>query len=100
MSKSAKRRLRKLISKTFVPSLLLLTITALFISFEPGQARSSSASDYRTVTVREGETLWKIAKENTENGDVGELVHHIRKLNNLSTSLIQPGQRLIVPTGE
>lgn len=51
----------------------------------------------RTVVVDEGDTLWQIAGEVAESGEVREMVHRIEKLNSLSGPALVEGQELAVP---
>lgn len=53
----------------------------------------------RTVVVGEGDTLWTIAADVAEPGEVREMIHHIEELNALSGASLQLGQRLAVPVG-
>ena len=45
------------------------------------------------VTVRPGDTLWTIARKHFE-GDPRIAIEHIRKVNNLDSGIIHPGQWL------
>lgn len=57
--------------------------------------RSTTVSSY---TVRPGDTLWTYAASITPKGhDVSETVAEIKTLNHLSSSVIDAGQRLLVP---
>ena len=49
------------------------------------------------ITVGTGETLWEIAAERAEDGDVREMMVRIERLNALDDSLLEAGQRLRVP---
>ena len=51
----------------------------------------------RTVVVGEGDTLWDIASEVAEDGDVREAVHEIEQLNSLPGPVLQVGQEIAVP---
>lgn len=53
----------------------------------------------RTVVVGAGDTLWEIASEVAEPGEVREMIHHIQELNALPSASLQSGQRLAVPVG-
>jgi LysM domain len=53
----------------------------------------------RTVVVQPGESLWQIAEESNEGGDVRDQIERIRSANRLSGAELQSGQRLIVPVG-
>lgn len=51
-----------------------------------------------TYTVRPGDTLWVYASSITpEGGDVSETVEQLKALNNLPSSALQTGQRIVVP---
>jgi len=49
------------------------------------------------VVVQPGESLWGFAQKAMPGTDPREAVLRIRELNALSTSVIQPGQVLVVP---
>lgn len=52
-----------------------------------------------TVMVRSGDTLWSIASERCD-GDVRPCIALIKKINDLDSSDIYPGQQLTVPIYE
>ncbi|WP_026554088.1 LysM peptidoglycan-binding domain-containing protein [Arthrobacter sp. 35W] len=75
----------------------LLAAAALF-STPAKAATGSEPIDYATtVTVLSGETLWSIAIEADSSRDTRDVVADIVELNGLSSSVVQPGQRLFVP---
>lgn len=49
------------------------------------------------VTVRDGESLWLIARRVSPGADPREIVARTRELNHLRTNMIHPGQLLVVP---
>jgi nucleoid-associated protein YgaU len=59
---------------------------------------AADASATQSHTVRAGETLWSIAAASAGSGDVQAVLFEIRRLNDLATSQIVPGQVLQVPT--
>lgn len=63
------------------------------------EARSDmGATSVSVYTVRPGDTLWGYASTITpEGGDVSETVQELKALNNLSSSSLQIGQRIVVP---
>ena len=52
----------------------------------------------RTVVVDEGDTLWGIAAQVAEPGEVREVVHELEDLNALPGPELTEGQRIAVPT--
>jgi predicted Zn-dependent protease len=53
----------------------------------------------RVVTVQPGDTLYGIAGEVAEDGEVREMVHRIQRLNSLPGASIEEGQKLAIPAG-
>ncbi|GAB2680654.1 LysM peptidoglycan-binding domain-containing protein [Thalassiella azotivora] len=86
---------------------LVVTLTSLLVVTGLGVLGAQTATGGTTaaeptglasVTVLPGDTLWSIALEQDAEGDVRDRVAEIRSLNALSTSNLQAGQVLLVPT--
>ena len=77
------------IISTFVVALVLLLSSSVRAA-----GPEPTTVDYR---VRSGDTLWNIAAVVAPDGDVRDIVAEIKHLNDLDTSLIKPGQVLVVP---
>lgn len=61
-------------------------------------ATGALQTEYKQVVVKRGDTIWKIAKENKSNqSDMEEAIHKIRKVNKLKSPELHPGQMLNVP---
>jgi LysM repeat protein len=58
---------------------------------------SSAANSYVVVTVAAGETLWSLASQMADGGDVQTLVADIASANSLSGVDVEAGQKLRVP---
>jgi len=56
------------------------------------------AEPIEIITVGTGQTLWDIAAELSDGGDVREEMRHIERLNALDSTMLVAGQRLAVPT--
>src|SRR6478672_13973962 len=54
----------------------------------------------RVVMVGTGDTLWGIAADLADDGDVRAMVDHIEQLNALDSGMVVAGQRLRVPLDE
>ncbi len=85
-------------------ALLLLAACALAAGSlaSPAQASAShepvDMADYAvSVTVLQGENLWSIASAADPNRDIRDVVSDIVVLNDLTTGVVQAGQRLYVP---
>jgi len=87
---TAQTRVLVIISTIVVVMALLLLSTA----------EASGAEPAVPYTVEAGDTLWEIADARTPVGaDVRATIIEIKQLNSLSSSLIVPGQVLVVPAG-
>ena len=81
------------IISTIVVALVLLLPSAFGATTGP-----SSAVPTEDYVVRSGDTLWDIAAERTDAGeDVRGTVTSIRRLNDLTSSMIMPGEIIMVP---
>ena len=94
MTISARTRVVVLLTAVALALVLLLAVTVAARADGPTVA---DPGNYVTHTVRTGDTLWDIALEHADGGDLRNLVHDIRSINGLDTSTIQPGQVLRVP---
>ncbi|NEG88966.1 LysM peptidoglycan-binding domain-containing protein [Bifidobacterium aerophilum] len=65
----------------------------------PGRADSASApTEVTSYTVRPGDTLWSYAEMITPaGGDVSRSVALLQSMNDLDSSTLEVGQRIIVP---
>ncbi len=84
------------------PTRFLVIISTMVVALVLLLASSVMAAGPEPVTddylVRSGDTLWSIAEQvGPENADVRAVIAEIRDLNDLESSLIRPGQNLLVP---
>ncbi len=80
--------------------LALLVVLGIGIVIASGSVATDKAGTpepTRVVMVGAGETLWGIAAEVADDGDVRAMVHRIERLNSLDSALVQAGQRIRVP---
>lgn len=82
--------------------LFLVAVTVVLTVFGATSAATGEAGrpvPTRQVVVEPGDTLWGIASEAAEPGQVRTMVHRIQELNALSGSGLAAGQELAVPLG-
>ncbi len=53
----------------------------------------------KVITVGSGDTLWAIASDLADDGDVRSMMHEIESLNAMDGGMLSAGQRLVVPAG-
>jgi nucleoid-associated protein YgaU len=63
----------------------------------PGARPGSVYKNLTTVVVRPGQTLWSIAVRTAPGADPRVVVREIADLNTLSSTVVEPGQQLLVP---
>ncbi len=82
----------------FVLALLVALAIGVFVAAgsvateEPGVPQPTEV-----IMVGTGDTLWGIASELTEGGDVRSMMNEISRLNALDSGMLAAGQRLRVP---
>lgn len=89
---------------TRTPSRVLVLLTVIVAGFLLLLASAVQATGpdpvATTYRVTAGDSLWEVAEAHAEDGeDLRAVVYEIKRLNDLSSSIIQPGQVLLVPTG-
>ena len=100
-SKKTKFDMRKIVLSLAITALLVIGLIILM-----GNSKTSSfvETKYKKIYVSLGETLWEIAKIESVNNnyyinnDIRSIVKDIKKINNLDTSNLYPGQELIIPS--
>ena len=86
---------------------VVVVVTALLVAFAIGvfvTAAGSVATQHpgtaeptKIVQVGSGDTLWGIASQLSDDGDVRAMMEEIKQLNALDSADLQAGQRLVVP---
>lgn len=85
---------------TIFISLVIIAVFALTAAvFGCSNASGLETQEYRTVVVKNGDTLWNIASENCDNNDkdIRKTIHEIETINKLDSQYLQAGQELVVP---
>lgn len=65
-----------------------------------GTEKAGTPEPSTIVTVGPGDTLWGIAAEASEGGDVRDVMTEIERINALETPVLQAGQRIRVPVAD
>lgn len=74
----------------------VLGLMTVFGGFATATLSSGEAPAVRYVEVQPGDTLYGLAADYAEPGEIREVVHQIRELNGVS-SVLQPGTELAIP---
>ena len=91
-----------MVRHTTIPSRVVVIISTVAIALVlllPSTGKADGATATETHIVQTGDTLWTIADRVTPPGeDVRNSIEQIKELNDLTASLIVPGQQLLVPS--
>ncbi len=82
----------------FAAGLLMVLLFGIWLAAGSTATDEAGKTQVEVITVAPGETLWGIAAEVADGGDVGAMVAEIREMNDLDTSMVYAGQDLRVPT--
>lgn len=91
MRQLKRRRNLKRVLLSVIGLLLLLSIFTFTTIY------SKSERSTKTITVYCGDSFWSIANEYHYKGDIRKFEYEVRNMNNLNTSILQPGDRLEIP---
>ena len=83
-----------------VLALALLAVLAAGIVIASGSVATDEPGTpvpTRVVMVGTGDTLWDIAADAADDGDVRAMIDRIERLNALDTGMVSAGQELLVP---
>ena len=84
----------------FLFSLVLaFSIGILVAAGSVATGKAGTPEPTRVVTVSTGDTLWGIAADLADDGDVQAMITRIERLNALDSGMLSAGQRLVVPAG-
>lgn len=87
---------KNIVLPIFVLILVLLNLIIYIYKQNYSRATAKPVNEEQVYIVKSGDTIWGIAKQNSNGGDIREYVYQIQKLNNVD-SIIYPGQRLKLP---
>ncbi len=86
-------------AKLFGMFLVVLAAVLIGLHVSAGIVSNSMPEpSYKTVVVRQGDTLWDLARRTKPGTDPRKTVYEIRKLNQLESVNLQPGQILMIPS--
>lgn len=93
-----RRRKRAGAIRVIVYGLVLVALTALLVNVHNSKREAYEYTDQGQWIVAQGDTLWSIASEYSDNRhDTREVVHIIREINGGISPTIYPGQTIWVP---
>lgn len=85
---------------------VVVLVAALLLAFAVGvvvaagsvaTGEAGTPEPTKVVTVGTGDTLWGIASDLADDGDVQSMMTRIERLNALESGMLSAGQKLVVP---
>lgn len=96
---------RKLNVKRIIKfSLVIIALVILILLMINTKSLSYKKIEYNEIYVSSGDTLWSIAKSEQKNNDyykgkdIREIIHDIKKVNNLTNVELSVNQKILIPT--
>ena len=78
--------------------ILITVVSVLLIVTFQFESISSSEPELIEIKVVEGDNLWKIAdRYYEENIDLRKKIFQIKKVNELDSAMLKPGQKIMIP---
>lgn len=80
--------------------IILMVVIVLTITFKAKRPeKTNNYLGYTEYTTQEGDTIWSIARGCDLPQDIRKTIFDIRSKNNLDSSIIFPGQTILIPEG-
>lgn len=84
--------------KRFYTFVVILTVLFSSVAFAANVKGADTGTDeYVSVIVEKGDTLWDIAREYNQSGDLRKYIRRVERINNLTDGLIYEGDVLKLP---
>jgi hypothetical protein len=85
--------------KFFRTAVVVAIASASIFGFVNGAAANSKAgsAQFEYVTISAGQNLWSLAEQLAPNKDPQDWMQEVVNLNGLTTTDLQPGQRIAIP---
>lgn len=81
-----------------LPMIILMIAAMSLTVFLTSRVTSEEPENFQLIVVEQGDTLWSIAREHrSPDEDIRNLVHNIRRINNLQSAVIYPGDKILIP---
>lgn len=93
-----KEKPNKSLNKIILAITTVILTLVLLLSVISFSGLTSKEVYYKDIEIEDGQTLWQIAEsEFGKNSDIRKYVYQIKKINNIESSNIVPGQIIKVP---
>lgn len=89
--------------KKFTKSMIIIFTIIITLVLGINYTYSNVEIEYREDFICIGDTLWNIAKKEVKtnkyykNKDIRQVVYEIKKINNLESSEVMEGQKILIP---
>jgi len=83
-------------NRFFAVLFLMFTVIIFFVGSVISSGKNVN-KEYKTITVRQGDTLWDIASKHCGKMEIRQYIYQIKKVNNLDDAIIYVGQKINLP---
>jgi hypothetical protein len=82
--------------RKFFTALFILSLIA-FVLIYTNSVVGYKQTQYQSIVVNSGDTLWSIAEKYGSNCNIREYIHNLKKINNLESSIIFENTPILIP---
>lgn len=83
--------------RRFFTFVVIAIIALSYLSLAAVARGADAETAYKTVVVRQGDTLWDIAKEYGNGRDPRQYIRYVEELNQITDDIIREGDILKIP---
>lgn len=82
----------------FLISVILFSSILTGLIFNLNTAEGAQNTEFNEIYVKNGDTLWSIAKEyGPDNEDIRKVIYEISNVNKIDNDIIYTGQKILIP---
>jgi cell division protein YceG involved in septum cleavage len=98
-AKNKKKKKNSILFKVLTAAAAVLLLSLIFIAIFSLIGSGENSSNFIKHEIEAGESLWSIAAHYYEsnNVDLRKMIYQIKKINNIDSAVITPGEELIIP---
>jgi hypothetical protein len=97
--KRKNREKKMILFRLITAAAVIIVFSLIFVSIFSLIGTGENSSNFIKHEIKNGESLWSIAAHyyDSNNVDLRKIIYKIKQVNNIETSVINPGNELIIP---
>jgi LysM repeat protein len=97
--KNKNEKEKMILVRLITAAAVVLVLSLIFVSIFSLIGAGENSSNFIKHEIKHGESLWSIAAHyyDSNNVDLRKIIYQIKQVNNIDSSVINPGKELIIP---